>query len=93
MSSSTMSSSTHCAGGVCLRESELRVPGPGVWQMIRQLLQTSWTWLMHPPELRVWRCRDRSGNIYWRAYNPANGQSFSSGSETEIRYWIAGSLR
>ena len=39
-------------------------------------------------ELRVWQGRDRVGNDYWQAYDPATGQSITAGSETEIRAWI-----
>ncbi|MHC5764408.1 MAG: hypothetical protein ACYTXI_02060 [Nostoc sp.] len=41
-----------------------------------------------PSELQVWQKVDRHGNIYWQAYDPATGKSFSSGSETDVSMWI-----
>ncbi|MDZ8067039.1 MAG: hypothetical protein RMY64_15690 [Nostoc sp. DedQUE08] len=39
-------------------------------------------------ELQVWQKVDRHGNIYWQAYDPVTGKSFSSGSETDVSMWI-----
>ncbi|MEH2179081.1 hypothetical protein [Nostoc sp.] len=44
--------------------------------------------LLAPHELQVWRKVDRHGNIYWQAYDPVTGKSFSSGSETDMSMWI-----
>ncbi|MEH2090555.1 hypothetical protein [Nostoc sp.] len=44
--------------------------------------------LADPNELQVWQKVDRQGNIYWQAYDPATGKSFSSGSETDVFMWI-----
>ncbi|WP_414519790.1 hypothetical protein [Nostoc sp. PCC 9305] len=44
--------------------------------------------LVDPNELQVWQKVDRHGNIYWQAYDPATGKSFSSGSETDVFMWI-----
>ena len=38
--------------------------------------------------LQVWQRRDRSGNRYWNAYDPATGRSTTSGSKAEILAWI-----
>ncbi|MCC5666087.1 hypothetical protein LC653_19715 [Nostoc sp. CHAB 5784] len=44
--------------------------------------------LADPNELQVWQKVDRYGNIYWQAYDPATGKSFSSGSEADVYMWI-----
>ncbi|MEH1924449.1 hypothetical protein [Nostoc sp.] len=44
--------------------------------------------LSNPNELQVWQKVDRQGNIYWQAYDPVTGKSFSSGSETDVSMWI-----
>ncbi|BAY31561.1 hypothetical protein NIES2107_34220 [Nostoc carneum NIES-2107] len=41
-----------------------------------------------PNELQVVQKSDRQGNTYWRAYDPATGKSFSSGSEADVSMWI-----
>ncbi len=53
-----------------------------IWEnFVKQLL-------VDPNELQVWQKVDRYGNIYWQAYDPATGKSFSSGSETDVCMWI-----
>ncbi|MEH1831604.1 MAG: hypothetical protein V7L29_05860 [Nostoc sp.] len=44
--------------------------------------------LADPNELQVWQKIDRYGNIYWQAYDPATGKSFSSGTQTDMCMWI-----
>ncbi|WP_230966285.1 hypothetical protein [Nostoc sp. NZL] len=44
--------------------------------------------LADPNELQVWQKVDRYGNIYWQAYDPATGKSFSSGSQADVYMWI-----
>ncbi|MCC5598831.1 hypothetical protein [Nostoc favosum] len=44
--------------------------------------------LADPNELQVRQKVDRYGNIYWQAYDPATGKSFSSGSEADVCMWI-----
>ncbi|MEH1943186.1 MAG: hypothetical protein V7L01_23610 [Nostoc sp.] len=44
--------------------------------------------LADPNELQVWQKVDRYGNIYWQAYDPATGKSFSSGSQADVCMWI-----
>lgn len=39
-------------------------------------------------EIQVWQKFDRHGNIYWKAYDPVTGKSFSSGSEADMCMWI-----
>lgn len=39
-------------------------------------------------EIQVLQKVDRHGNIYWQAYDPVTGNSFSSGSETDVCMWI-----
>jgi hypothetical protein len=46
-------------------------------------------WLLdNNKEIQVWQKSDRHGNIYWKAYDPITGKSFSSGSEADISIWI-----
>ncbi|QSJ19287.1 hypothetical protein JYQ62_11535 [Nostoc sp. UHCC 0702] len=52
------------------------------WQKINK------TFLADRNELQVWQKVDRHGNIYWNAYDPATGKSFSSGSQADIYMWI-----
>ncbi len=44
--------------------------------------------LADPNELQVWQKVDRYGNIYWQAYDPATGKTFSSGSQADVCMWI-----
>lgn len=44
--------------------------------------------LADPNELQVWQKVDRYGNIYWQAYDPVTGKSFSSGSQADVCMWI-----
>lgn len=44
--------------------------------------------LADPQELQVKQKVDRHGNIYWNAYDPVTGKSFSSGSEADVYMWI-----
>ncbi len=44
--------------------------------------------LANPNELQVWQKVDRHGNIYWQAYDPRSGKSFSSGSQADVCMWI-----
>ncbi|GAX41253.1 hypothetical protein NIES4075_22220 [Tolypothrix sp. NIES-4075] len=47
------------------------------------------TWLLdETKEIQVWQKSDGYGNIYWQAYDPITGKSFSSGSEADISMWI-----
>ncbi|WP_414566496.1 MULTISPECIES: hypothetical protein [unclassified Anabaena] len=54
---------------------------PRVWQRLVLALSSS-------NELQVWQTSDRSGHIYWQAYNPMTGRYACFGSEAEIRMWI-----
>jgi hypothetical protein len=46
-------------------------------------------WLLdNNKEIQVWQKSDSHGNIYWKAYDPVTGKSFSSGSEADISMWI-----
>ncbi|MFN6566265.1 hypothetical protein [Dendronalium sp. ChiSLP03b] len=54
----------------------------GIWQKFVKNL------LADPNELQVFQKVDRHGNIYWNAYDPATGKSFSSGSEADVCLWI-----
>ncbi|AFZ61215.1 hypothetical protein H6G54_29250 [Anabaena cylindrica FACHB-243] len=44
--------------------------------------------LYREPEPEVWERRDRHGNIWWSAYDPATGQSAYLASEQEVMIWI-----
>ena len=44
--------------------------------------------LADPKELQVLQKVDRYGNIYWQAYDPATGKTFSSGSQADVCIWI-----
>jgi hypothetical protein len=53
-----------------------------IWEKIVKTL------LVDPQELQVSQKNDRHGNIYWQAYDPVTGKSFSSGSKADILMWI-----
>ncbi|GAX38008.1 hypothetical protein [Nodularia sp. NIES-3585] len=63
-----------------------------VWLRLDSKLQIFWqklvTALSASSELQVWQKSDRSGHIYWQAYNPITGRSACFGSEAEMRVWI-----
>lgn len=46
------------------------------------------TLLADHQEIQVSQKVDRHGNIYWKAYDPVTGNSFASGSETDVCMWI-----
>lgn len=52
-----------------------------IWQRLLRILTIS-------NELQVVKKKDRNGNTYWQAYDPATGKSTSLGSEAEMRVWI-----
>lgn len=58
-----------------------------IWTKFRQAL------LADPNELKVWQKVDCQGHNYWCAYDPKSGKSFSSGSESELYFWIEQILR
>ncbi len=53
-----------------------------IWQNIVNALLTN------HQQLQVKQKVDRQGNIYWQAYEPITGKSFTSGSEADIIAWI-----
>ncbi|NJO93689.1 MAG: hypothetical protein HC820_03770 [Hydrococcus sp. RM1_1_31] len=63
-----------------LRHSR-RSPLIQLWQEYRQNF-------IKLPEIQVWQTRDRSGNICWSGYDPANQRSISQVSEERIRAWV-----
>jgi hypothetical protein len=44
--------------------------------------------LNHTPDLQIQQQRDRAGDLYWLAYNPKTGKTFTSASEADMRAWI-----
>jgi hypothetical protein len=59
-----------------------------LWKFMGVFCQKIGKFLRESQELQVWQKVDRNGNIYWRAYDPITGKSFTSGSESDIRAWI-----
>ncbi|NJK47842.1 hypothetical protein HC931_06375 [Candidatus Gracilibacteria bacterium] len=51
-----------------------------IWQQLINFLDAQ-------NELKIWQKCDR-GNIYWKVYNPKNGQFAYFSSENEVRIWI-----
>lgn len=39
-------------------------------------------------EVRVWAVKTRQGQVFWKAYDPVSGRTFSFTSEDEVRLWI-----
>ncbi|MBD2354720.1 hypothetical protein H6G41_08770 [Tolypothrix sp. FACHB-123] len=52
------------------------------WQNTVKILSSDYQ------ELEVIQKVDRKGNIYWQAYDPISGKSYSSGSEVDVCMWI-----
>ena len=56
-------------------------------QFLNHTAQKLLVWVETSQEIKVEEFyRDRS--LYWRAYNPLNGQSICSGNELDIKAWI-----
>lgn len=53
-----------------------------IWQNIISFIS------INPDEVQVHQKINRDGHIYWDAYHPGSGKSFSSGSEADVRIWI-----
>ena len=56
------------------------------------LLNTLWKSILQSTvrsrEPKVWEKRDRNGNTYWVAYDPANRCTATFSSEREVRIWL-----
>jgi hypothetical protein len=55
---------------------------------IRNMWEGLISTLAKEPEIKVWQKQDRHGNTYWQAYDPWTGDSVSTASELEMRYWL-----
>ncbi|NJL85413.1 MAG: hypothetical protein HC886_04690 [Leptolyngbyaceae cyanobacterium SM1_1_3] len=56
-----------------------------VFGSVAILLQKS---LLQTTEVQVWQSRDRSGKLWWCAYDPATGRSLHQVTEAEICCWL-----
>lgn len=58
----------------------------------RILLNALWKTILHSTlrsrEPKIWEKRDRNGNSYWVAYNPANNCTTTFSSEQGVRVWL-----
>ena len=54
----------------------------------KSLWQHVLTLLSGRREPRIWRNRDRTGNWYFRVFDPATGASSVFDSEQEVRVWL-----
>jgi hypothetical protein len=45
-------------------------------------------WLVGNDEPRIWQEYDRSGEIWWHAYDPVTGRSVCCPTEDELRAWL-----
>jgi hypothetical protein len=52
-----------------------------IWQFLVDIL-------FQDNELKVWEKKDKQGNIYWKIYHPATGNTVYLASEQEARIWI-----
>lgn len=57
-------------------------------QSIKRLGQRIAEYFTSQSEIKVWQLQDRSGNTYWRVYDPNTNRSAVFGSEEEVRIWI-----
>ncbi|WP_143467513.1 hypothetical protein [Leptolyngbya ohadii] len=55
------------------------------WNQVWQSLSHH---LMKDNEPQVWQRRDRYGNVWWVAYDPASGRSLLCSTEQEVRIWL-----
>ncbi|MBD1867415.1 hypothetical protein H6F95_08910 [Cyanobacteria bacterium FACHB-471] len=39
-------------------------------------------------EPQISQKRDRSGEVFWRVYDPTTGESARFNSELEVRFWL-----
>ncbi|OUL21400.1 hypothetical protein BV378_26800 [Nostoc sp. RF31YmG] len=78
----------------CLQPEEIEITSrtrnifTSVYQALHGFWQKAIQTLLAPDELQVIQKVDRHGNIYWQAYDPVTGKSFSSGSEVDVSMWI-----
>jgi hypothetical protein len=71
-------------------------PSPlrGIWQSFVQKVLRDFLWknfvntLLRDAEPKIWRKRDRKGNLFFQVYDPKTGQVARLDSEHEIRIWI-----
>lgn len=65
---------------------------PTTNQHFRSWLSRIWRFLVDASfkeaEPQIWQKRDRAGNFWWHAVDPATGQSTWLNSEDEARIWI-----
>lgn len=57
-------------------------------ESIKKLGQRIAEYFTSQSEIKVWQLQDRSGNTYWRVYDPNTNRSATFGSEEEVRIWI-----
>jgi len=57
-------------------------------ESIKKLGQRIAEYFTSQSEIKVWQLQDRSGNTYWRVYDPNTNHSATFGSEEEVRMWI-----
>lgn len=55
---------------------------------LRQILLSILRTLSGNQEPQVKQWRDRSGEIFWRVYDPITGESARFNSELEVRFWL-----
>ncbi|MDZ8052219.1 MAG: hypothetical protein RMX68_030265 [Aulosira sp. ZfuVER01] len=78
----------------CLQPEEIEITSRtrNIFTSVCQALHGFWKnaiqTLLASDELEVIQKVDRHGNIYWQAYDPVTGKSFSSGSEVDVSMWI-----
>lgn len=79
----------------CLQPEEVKITSKtsNILSYIGNLLHSFWQntvkiLLSDNQELQVIQKVDRQGHIYWQAYDPVSGKSYSSGSEVDVCMWI-----
>ncbi|WP_242037845.1 hypothetical protein [Tolypothrix sp. FACHB-123] len=79
----------------CLQPEEIKITSKtsNILSFIQELLHNFWQNTVKIlssdyQELEVIQKVDRKGNIYWQAYDPISGKSYSSGSEVDVCMWI-----
>lgn len=79
----------------CLQPEEIKITSKAsnILTSIKEILHKFWQntvkiLLSDSQELEVVKKVDRQGHIYWQAYDPVSGKSYSSGSEVDVFMWI-----
>lgn len=70
----------------CLQDSRKRSLWQGLWQFLNQPLEFGYTFSQAEPEIQ--QTLDRTGQMWWKVYDPLTGQTAYLESESEVHIWL-----